>query len=280
MSGTPQTLSSGQEDLAQPDDPRDVRRWNAGRLFFSARRVVGWLILAIWLPGMVNEWCGRPYEIQSWVAFGFLGLTALYVLISTPLLDRAFTRTFYERRLERTDSRPRRLKRLVAKSEPKLEEAGFSSVGAFRCIGGKFECVEEVFLGPNGKVVAELIELDARTTIELVSINDQGRVLLTSSLHAFSGQRRQSATEAVCFFAGQDDLKQLLDQHLELAESVNSDSGLQLLEFKPDDVTDVMRYACRAFHNLLVEHDEAEGAVGPMTYGRFRFPTGLRCDGQ
>ncbi|MEO1526447.1 MAG: hypothetical protein AAFX06_13500 [Planctomycetota bacterium] len=261
--------------VAGPDDPRDVEPWNRGRLVLALRGWLGWIAGATWLLCSLSEVRGLPLGLPIEAMMGLLGLVTLPLIFATPTLFRRSITRFYERQFVPTDQSPGKLRRFLEKHEAAIHYAGFSHVGSFRVVGGKFCSFGELFVGRQGDVIVELVKLENYLAIEMLSLNNQGRAILSCSQRPLAGSmKQQSSPHAVCLRVGTPAFETLLSQHQSLVAQVNEETGAEPIEIAKDEVLDAMLYGCRAHHDMLVHLGESEDRVGPMTYGPFRFPTG------
>nr|WP_143547613.1 hypothetical protein [Rhodopirellula sp. SM50] len=161
-------------------------------------------------------------------------------------------------------------------SQRALDEAGFRMVGTFRVLGEPFANRCEIHLGCRQTVIAVLRSMDCTKTTELLTITESGRVILTRSDASHDDEPDVDALPSfVVTTMAESPFEEMLAVHLRQSTEASEEADSLIVELNQSDVVDVLRYANRAHHNLRVERGVARGAVGPMTYGRFRFPLGI-----
>ncbi|MCS7471533.1 hypothetical protein NZK35_33205 [Stieleria sp. ICT_E10.1] len=161
-------------------------------------------------------------------------------------------------------------------SERALDEAGFRMVGTFRVLGEPFANRCEIHLGCRQTVIAVLRSMDCTKTTEFFTITESGRIIMTRSDASGDDKPAVDALPTILVTSmSESPFEAMLATHLQMANEAAEEADSLIVELNDSDVVDVLRYANRAHHNMRVHRGLARGPVGPMTYGRFRFPLGI-----
>lgn len=272
-----ESLPTAASDLAaEPDDRREANAWPTIRVLFAIRNAILLLALVVWLASWLIDFAVvklnlSPSQIRSWAGYGSAGL----VFGLQPLL-LAYAERYREETYEPLFSVKNALLRFREAYDGLLAESKFARIGAYVVKGSPFSTQAELFLGCQRMVIAEFLSLGRKKAIELISITESGRVVVTISAAGVPGERlEQFFPHVVCTTHVGTEFKKLLAWHLRRTAEIAEQSDSVIAELGDDDVVDVMRYYNRAYYDARVYSGKAKDPVGPMTYGRFRFPLGM-----
>ncbi|WP_182865704.1 hypothetical protein [Stieleria mannarensis] len=279
-----QRLLNRSEIASQPDDRRRAKGWPMLRIlavFWDSIGIAFFGLLFLSesfdtlenLTGLRITWVTKP--LVSYI------LCAGFVLaLASPLLTRILKKQFREMRFEAVPETPWFLFLYREKAETALDEFGFRRMETFRVDGDASPTFVEVYLSSRQRVVAVFhLQMGTKWT-ELVSMSDCGRVIVTSSqADGEIGNETDNATEStpsiVMTTVTERSFEDMLAIHrhksIETTEAIES----PITELSETDVVDVLRYCNRAKHDLRVNRGLSRDKVGPMSYGRFRFPVGV-----
>lgn len=276
METTIQESSARLETTSQPDDRRPVNDWPMIRIVLSIQQasIVG--IVFVWSLAALEDFGVLQLGLETSVVPMFTTIAGFALILGTGLLTPIFMERYREHHFEPIDSAPRSLVQYRENSNDALREAGFGKVGTFRVRGLALPTHSIVFLGCQQMVIAEFVLLGPNQGIELVSITESGRVIVTASAAPKRGEpAERSLPGIVLTSAAEHSFEKLLAIHLRKTDEAAEEAGSLIAELVEDDVVDVLCYYNRAFHDMLVTCGTRSDEVGPMTYGRFRFPQGI-----
>ncbi|WP_182868743.1 hypothetical protein [Stieleria mannarensis] len=269
--------SSNRSAIAlQPDDPRPVNDWPMIRIVLEIQHLSIVAIVFVCALAGLEDLGLFELGLESSGLASKSTVAGLATILATVLLTPYFMERFREHRFEPVDAAPDALVRHREDNRAALRKAEFSKVGNFRVRGLALPTHSMVFLGCQRMVIAELVMYGPNAAIELVSITESGRIIVTASVAA---KRREPAERSlpgiVVTKAAEPSLEKLLDIHLKKAADAAEQTDSLLVELGEGDVIDVLNYYNRAHHQMQVTSGKRSDEVGPMTYGRFRFPLGI-----
>ena len=250
------------------DDIRIVREPRLAKTLAVTRKISGNLLLAAVF--------GVPF--LDGAVIGSIILVSSVVYTASHWLLQWATRGFGEKEFVAVGQTPKSLQKYRQASKDLLVRGNFERFGCFKVVGSSFNTYSEFHLGCSDTVIAEFVHLSGIKAIELCSITEAGLVVLTSSCDAPPGQpSKQQSSHVVAELIGTDDFEQLLRTHLGNLKEYLHPSEDQVVPLTVEDITDVARYGYRAHHHMLFQQGKTSDRVGAASYGRFRFPNGLRA---
>ncbi|QEF98778.1 hypothetical protein Mal15_28340 [Stieleria maiorica] len=279
-----QRLLNRFEIASQPDDRRRAKRWPMLRILAVLRDTAAIAFFGLLffsesfdilenLTGLSVTWVTKPL-----VSYIFCAGFALALL--SPLLTRILSTRFREKRFEAVPETPWFLFLYREKAEKILDEFGFIRIGTFRVDGETSPTFIEVYLSSRQRVVAVFhLRMGTKWT-ELVSMTDSGRVIVTSSqADSEADNEADNATEStpsiVMTTVPERPFDDMVAFHRQKSIETTEATDSPITELAETDVVDVLRYCNRAKHDLQVNRGLSRDKVGPMSYGRFRFPVGV-----
>ena len=272
---TKQESSNRLEIESQSDDRRRVKNWPMVRILLHIRGSVVGIFLVAWLFAEIEK-LGLNFGltvgcVPFLTLFGGLSLALVAALMIPFLIKR-----YREQDFEPVESASFVLIRYRQKSDMALDEAGFRKVGTFRVKGVALPTRSEVYLGCQQRVIAAFLSTVGTRATEMVSITESGRVIVTRSEAAKEDEpSEESLPYIVVTTVANSSFEKMLAIHLSKSTETSEQADSSIAELTDGDVVDVLRYYSRAHHDMLVKRGLAHDQVGPMTYGRFRFPLGI-----
>jgi len=125
-------------------------------------------------------------------------------------------------------------------------------------------------------VVAEFTSFSGTKATELTSLLESGQCVTTVSCAPIDGKPSIRWTpNCHSTWAGTAGFDRMLKTHLNTIADLAEQTDSSIVILSDQDSIDVLRYANRAFHDLLVQQGESNDKVGPAQIGRFCFPTGV-----
>ena len=258
------------EIASQPDDPRRVTAWPLVRIFSVAQKSLSAIFFFSLFIDEFLKLGGLASVHLSFYTF-WTGLTvALVAWPLVPILNKRYREHYFQS----VDAGAVYFYRRA--SDKALDEAGFRLVRGFRILGEPLFNRREVHLGCRQTVIASFRIMDCTTTTEFISITESGRVIVTCSDASRAGEPTVDALPSIVFTTvPESEFEEMLAIHLRTSTEASEEVDSLIAELNEDDLVDVLRYSHRARHNMQVKLGRARDRVGPMTYGRFRFPLGI-----
>ncbi|MGB7323937.1 MAG: hypothetical protein WBD31_03635 [Rubripirellula sp.] len=261
----------------QPDDVRPVREISFSKVVMSIRHISGGMATLLFVVPFVLAIGGVGFDPAIGSVLSTSMLISVAVVVVSCFLLQVSTSGYAEKDYEPLESTSGSLERYRRKSQDTIETSGFKRVGVYRIRGSVFSSEAEVFLGCGNMVVCEFVSMSGTKAIELTSMTEDGVCVSTTSVKAPESMDSHQFTEMfVATLAGDSSLERLLKVHLQRVAEIAETRDQMLIVFEPSDATDVLRYTTRAHHHMLVVQGKVSKGVGPMTYGRLRFPDGLQ----
>ncbi|QDV44720.1 hypothetical protein Enr13x_45890 [Stieleria neptunia] len=268
-SPTKQESPDRSEIASQPDDPRRVTAWPMVRILVVARKICGGTFFVV----LFIDECFKLGDVSVQLTPYAFWMGLVVAAVAWPLVPFLLKR-YREPHFVTADSGSIYFYR--RRSDDALDEAGFRITRGFRVLGEPFANRCEIHLGCRQMVIALFRIMDCTRTTELLTITESGRVILTRSDASHEDEPDVDALPSIVVTTiAESPFEEMLAVHLRTATEASEEADSVIVELNENDLVDVLRYANRAHHNMKVKRGAARGLVGPMTYGRFRFPLGI-----
>jgi len=172
---------------------------------------------------------------------------------------------------------------LAIQSEPPQTEAmqslsetlkgiGFGEPESVAWMKGEQPQPTLIQLGCQEMVLADVVEVDGKLQIRMVSVLHDGLAIITLSPDFPSQKSTRFGTSGLYSVCTSEDPMEMLSSHLEQTVSMAEKRDTSVVTFESIEATDVVQYARRALTDIRAQYGEELAEVGDATYGRFRFP--------